>query len=151
MRHAPTLALVATMSACAGPQVATADLPDTRTMMSRVEAILVANHYPDAYGYARGPAPTVVMVPSLPDRHWGEYLVSAIKLSKEQPEACVPVTLAEEIAHDATVRMGLISLAKGAPAWFVKEEFERIGALVAAHVASDGQWLPGCIMRHGVE
>jgi len=140
-----TLALLPT--ACAGPQVAAHDLPDVKVMMGRVEQILVSNGYPDAYGYARTAAPTVEIAPQLPKRHWGEYIPGEIKISAAQPDGCKPVTLAHELAHDATIKMNLIDVIRGAPAWFVKAELEKISALVESHVASDGVWLPNCIMR----
>lgn len=140
-------ALALCLSTCAGPQVAAQGLPDTKTMMGRVERILVANGYPDAWGYAKTAAPTVTLVERLPNDDWGHYIPGDIKISTAQPEGCLVVTLGHELGHDATVKMGLISLERGAPAWLVKQESERITTLVESHIASDGVWLPNCLMR----
>lgn len=139
------------LSACAGPQVSAHDLPDTRVMMGRVEQILRVNGYPDAWGYTKRVAPDIVTVDDLPDRRWGEYVPGLIKISDAQPPACKQVTLAHELAHDAAVRMNLISVERGAPVWLIKAELEKIAAIVESHVASDGVWLRNCLMRRGFD
>jgi hypothetical protein len=151
VKRALVTALFLLLSTCAGPQVSASDLPDVRVMMGRVEQILRTNGYPDVWGYASRVAPDVVTVDALPDWHWGEYVPGLIKISAEQPDGCRPVTLAHELAHDAAVRMNLISVERGAPAWLVKAELEKISRLVESHVASDGVWLPNCLLHRGVE
>ena len=150
MKKFATLALSLTLSVCAGPQSRADEImvPDVKIMMGRVEAILVMNGY-QAHGYARTEAPIVEIVDDLPARAWGAYLPGHIQLSRQQPTACLAVSLGHEVAHDATVKMLLIDLGSTASAREVMAEVERIAAKVEARVASDGAWLPNCLLRRG--
>ena len=122
------------------------DLPDTRAMMQRVEAILVDNGFP-AHGYGADKVPAVTVEQELPGRRWGSYLPGHISLSAAQPPACLPISLAHELAHDATVRRNLIDGRHGVPVWLIRAEFERIAAIVERAVADDGPWAPNCLLR----
>lgn len=116
---------------------------DVRLAMGRVESILLRKGYA-TQGYARSAPPTVTTLPELPDRHWGEFVPGEIKISDAQPEACKPVTLVHELAHDATVKMRLIPVNLKASVRELKEEFERIAHEVEFEIASDRI---NCIMR----
>lgn len=142
--------LVLALSACAGPQISAGEIaaPDVKVIMGRVEAILVASGY-NARGYAATNAPSVKFVDDLPGRRWGTYIPGEITLSSSQPRDCIAVSLAHELAHDATVKLDLIAIGSQESVEAIKAEMERIAAKVERHVASDGVWLPGCVLRRG--
>lgn len=152
MRKITSCALALCLSVCAGPQIGAAELaaPDVKVMMGRVEAILVASGY-DARGYAATNAPRVDFVDDLPGRRWGAYIPGEITLSSSQPRDCIAITLAHELAHDAAVKLDLIAIGSQESAEAIKTEMEHIASKVERHVASDGVWLPGCMLRRGVE
>lgn len=129
------------------------DRPDTQSLMARVEAILIANGYETARGYAELTPPNVFSAPwRLPGGAWGYSVPGTVLLSEDQPRACLRITLAHELAHDATRRRDLLSAdSAGAPAWAIKAEMERIAAIVEHGVAEDRPWVPNCLMRRGVK
>lgn len=135
------LVSVGTLKARAG-----GDVPDVKSMMGRVEAVLVMQGFPKAKGYAALQAPAVTMVDVLPGNAWGNAEPGAIKISRAQPDGCVAVTLAHELAHDATVRMHLLDDFPGDVSQ-IKDEFERVARLVESFIASDGVWLPNCLFK----
>lgn len=122
------------------------DLPDVSVTMARVERVLIDAGYP-ATGYAALVPPAVYWSESLPRGDWGWSVPGTVLLSKEQPRGCVAITLAHEVAHDATRRMNLITVEAGSPIWLVRAEMERIAAIVETRIADEGAYAPNCIMR----
>lgn len=126
-------------------------LPDTRLLMSRVERILLDAGY-KAKGYGDLPKPNVFLTADpLPRGDWGWYVPGTVLLSSAQPAGCIRITLAHELAHDATARMGLMAAQPArTPAWALRAEMERIASVVEAAVADDAGWAPNCLLRRGV-
>lgn len=122
---------------------------DVRAAMERTEAILIEQGY-QAHGYARTAAPEVLFVEDLPNRDWGHYQPGAVVLSLAQPADCIEMSLVHELSHDATVKMLLIDPGSPMGADEVKARYERIAELVENHMADEGKWLPGCLLRRGV-
>lgn len=121
---------------------------DTRTMMGRVEAVLVGAGYAGARGYAELNPPAVTFaVDGLPRGAWGWSEPGSVLLSPEQPEGCLAITLAHEVAHDATRRMGLLDLPARTPVWVIRAEMERIASIVERAVEADAGYAPNCFMR----
>jgi hypothetical protein len=134
-----------TIALHAAPQVR---FVDTRTMMGRVEAVLVGAGYAGARGYAALPPPAVAFaVGGLPRGAWGWSSPEMILLSPDQPEGCLVITLGHEVAHDLTRRMGLLDLPARTPAWVVRAEMERIASIVERAVEADAGYAPNCFMR----
>jgi hypothetical protein len=134
-----------TIAVHADPQ---ARFVDTRTMMGRVEAVLVGAGYAGARGYASLPPPDVAFaVGGLPRGAWGWSSPEMILLSPDQPEGCLVITLAHEVAHDAVRRRGLLDLPARTPAWVVRYEMERIASVVERAIEADGPLAPNCFMR----
>jgi len=123
-----------------------ADLPDVRVPMGRVERILAEAGYPAA-GYAALEPPAVHWSERLPRGDWGWSVPGTILLAQDQPAPCIGITLAHELAHDATRRMNLITVEAGSPAWLVRAEMERIAAIVETRVADEGAYAPNCLLR----
>lgn len=113
------------------------DIPAT---MLQVERALVESGH-DAAGYSALPAPVVVLVDGLPGGDWGSYELGTIRISRSQPGGCLIVTLRHELAHDATIRMGL--LGEG-DAFALKAEMERIANRVEVLTGLKGDWVPNC-------
>lgn len=134
-----------------GHATSPATLPDTRLLMSRVERILIEAGY-KAKGYGDLPKPNVFLTADpLPRGDWGWYVPGTILLSSAQPSGCIRITLAHELAHDATARMGLMAAQPaGTPAWALRAEMERIASVVETAVAEDAGWAPNCLLRRGV-
>lgn len=122
-----------------------AELPDVSILMARVERVLVENGY-GAKGYAKLNPPAVFLTDDpLPRGDWGWSVPGTVLISSAQPEACVRITLAHELAHDATRRLDLINAERGAPAWAIKAEMEAIAATVEMAVEADGAHAPNCL------
>ena len=129
-----------------------ATIPGVPLLMGRVERILVTNGYPAARGYRLLDPPGVFFAGGpLPRGDWGWSVPGTILLSPDQPPDCVRITLAHELAHDATRRRDLLSAdSVGAPVWAIRAEMERIAAIVETAVANDNVWVPNCLMRRGI-
>jgi hypothetical protein len=125
-----------------------AEALDVRAMMLRVEQALIANRYPQAYGYSELVPPKVEILPKLPAGDWGSYQPGLIKISDAQPHSCKPITLAHEVAHDAAVRMNLIW---SVPTRMVRAELEHIADIVEREIESQGPMAPNCIIRRFAE
>lgn len=134
-----------------------APAPFVRVNMIAIEATMTTLGY-RVDGYSALYAPRVIFVDALPDGSWGEYVPATtcdvrrlpctvegakIKLSERQPGACMVITLAHELGHDAAVRMGLID---GVPNQEVKTTLERISARVENNFGSF-EYRPNCLLR----
>lgn len=122
---------------------------DVRATMRTVERVLAEAGYPVA-GYGALEPPVVHWSERLPRGDWGWSVPGTVLLAEDQPRGCIGITLAHELAHDATRRMNLITVEAGSPAWLVRAEMERIAAIVETRVADEGAYAPNCIMRRGL-
>ena len=128
--------------------------PFVRANMIAVEATMITLGY-DVDGYNAIEAPRVMFVESLPNGDYGAWeAISAcdaagkcrvvgglIKLSERQPGACLLISLAHELGHDASVRMGLID---DVPNQEVKPRLAAISANVENTFGSF-EYRPNCL------
>lgn len=135
-----------------------AEMPDARAMMQRVERALVENGFSEAQGYGALEMPVVALTTDLPNRDKGSYTVVAdksaylpgkIELDADQPEGCLPISLAHELSHDAAVRMNLVPFS--IPNWLVKTELQKIAGIVERAVELEGPQAPNCLMKRIAE
>lgn len=126
-----------------------ADLPDTRTLMARVERILIDAGYA-AKGYSNLEPPRVYFAAGpLPRNDWGWYVPGTILLSPDQPEGCIRITLAHELSHDLALRMRLIE-GRNMPIWAIRDQFERIATTVEVEIEHDTGYAPNCLVRRAM-
>lgn len=116
---------------------------DVTETMARVEQALVQAGYADAAGYSKLSPPAVEYNEFVAGNGWGSYRPGRIEISTRQPAGCVPITLAHELAHDLSIRMGLID---GVPNDEINQRLHEIASL--AEAAMDAQkYAPNCLMK----
>lgn len=118
--------------------------PFVKANMIAVEATMTALGY-IVDGYSALAAPSVVFVDGIASGAWGSYDpgTRTIRLSERQPAACMLITLAHEMGHDAAVQMGLID---GVSNQMVKAKLEEISARVENNFGSF-EYRPNCLLR----
>ena len=120
---------------------------ETTATMARVERALVAAGFNGAVGYSELTPPPVELVDELPGDRWGSYSVATgrISISRRQPDGCVRLTLAHEVAHDAVARLQLHLSVKVEQVVAFMEKVSRI----AEEAADADQFAPNCFKARG--